>query len=255
MHEAARSAALVCVAMETLQCATRQLVTPAALRQSIVDHLAQHLHVHGTDYWTLKYHLALHLADQYEDDKKLSDTFVTERRHKNPKRFARQALRMTKGFNKMLMEELVCQHLYDWNEFPGLDDHLVHPHPVPKCLRWTVHDVFGSASSLAMSRLYRASDGATYQAGDVALLGAAHQHACGKMLYHLSVDGSPWIAVQFWPVVAAHGPRCNKHRLGEEDARMVPSTDLKAVVSYQTTGTRDAIVRLPMYYMCKESLV
>ena len=78
------------------------------------EHLSKHKDVHGIADWTLKNHLSFHIAKQYEEDKQLPNTFVTERRHKDPKRFVRQALRMTKGLNRKIMEELVCQHFFEW---------------------------------------------------------------------------------------------------------------------------------------------
>ena len=95
LHEAARSASLACAAVEMMQCATRSLVGPHELLLAVRDHLQQHLHVYGLEWWTLKYHLVFHIALQYGDDGELWDTFVTERRHRAPKRFARQGLRMT----------------------------------------------------------------------------------------------------------------------------------------------------------------
>ena len=187
LHEAARSAALVCAAVEKLQCATRKLVGRPELRQAICDHLARHQRVHGTEWWTLKDHLALHLPDQEE----LFDTFVTERRHKDPKRFARLALRTSmKGYNKGLMEELVCQHFHNWNQFRP-EDALVAPHAVPKRLQGPLRDIFPTAYNIQISQQFRGADGRKIHAGDVALLGAARGHSCCKIWCHVNVDGVP----------------------------------------------------------------
>ena len=249
LHEAARSAALVCAAVEKLQCATRKLVGRPELRQAICDHLARHQRVHGTEWWTLKDHLALHLPDQEE----LFDTFVTERRHKDPKRFARLALRTSmKGYNKGLMEELVCQHFHDWNQFRP-EDALVAPHAVPKRLQGPLRDIFPTAYNIQISQQFRGADGRKIHAGDVALLGAARGHSCCKIWYHVNVDGVPWTCLELWPLQGAIGPRCKKYRV-ETAATILPSTDIKASVSYMLEG-EFAIVRLPLYYMYKESLI
>ena len=46
LHEAARSMALCCGAIELLQCASRQLITPAQLHDGIVHHLQKHQEVY-----------------------------------------------------------------------------------------------------------------------------------------------------------------------------------------------------------------
>jgi hypothetical protein len=246
LHEAARSAALVCEAVETLHCCSRNLVHPSVLRKVIRDHLALHKQVHGTEWWTLKNYLAQHIAKHYEEDGVLFNTFVTERRHQDPKRFARQALKTSKGYNKMLMEELLCQHFHNWTKSHSAG--VLNAHPLTKRMRDDLYRVWPRASSIEMSRTYVAADGGKYHAGDAVLLGAAHAHAAGLVWYHVNVDDVAWTCLEVWPVVAACGPRCNKHRI-DRSAHMLRSTDLQAIPCYRALPGDFAIVRLPMHYV------
>ena len=136
------------------------------MKKVVKAHFAKHKEVHGIEYWTLKNHVPWHICEQYEKDKIAYNTFLTERRHRLPKRYARQALRMTTGFNKMVMEELVCQHFFDWNRFPG-DANFVDLHPFPKKLHKKTQAVFPSASTIERSRKYFAADGSSYAIGDL----------------------------------------------------------------------------------------
>ena len=151
----------------------------------------------------------------------------------------------------MLMEELVCQHFHDWSHFEGADAGLVGSHPLPKRLH-TLYTVWPGANAIEMSVEYRAADGSKHHAGDVVLLGAAHAHACGKVWYHVNVDDVAWTCIEVWPVIAACGPRCNKHRI-DCSTTMLRSTDLRERAWHRALGDC-AIVRLPMHYVCKEAL-
>ena len=204
LHNAARCVTLACTAVELLHCAERRLPPAAALQQAIHDHLALHLTVHGSaDWWVLKHHLAIHIGEQYALDGRLMSTFVTERRHKDPKRFARQALRVSKGFNKALIEELACQHLHDLAKthvFGGLVD----PAVPPRRKAYELDEAFPTAREYVVSRVFRADDGAQFVGGDVALLGARLGHACGRIVYHAEVDGFAWTRLELWPAMERH---------------------------------------------------
>ena len=178
-------------------------------------------------------------------------TFVTERRHKDPKRFARQALRVKKGFNKLLIEELACQHLHDLAKthvFGGLVD----PAVPPRRKAYELDEAFPTAREYVVSRVFRADDGAQFVGGDVALLGARLGHACGRIVYHAEADGFAWTRLQLWPVMGRHA-RIQCHRT-ESACRFVESRDLRAVVCYQQTGPDVARVLLPRHYMYKEGV-
>ena len=252
LHEAARSASLACAAVEMMQCATRSLVGPNELLLAVRDHLQQHHRVYGSLWWTLKNHLVIHIALDYFRDRELWDTFVTERRHKQPKRFARQALRTKgKGYNKMLMEELICQHLHDWREWRGHDAGVLDPRPPSRRSLEAFTQVFPQASSIVQSTTYRTESGALCCAGNVALLGRAHGHACGKIWYHLLVDGVAWTCLEVWPPLDSVGPICKSYRIDTRSCTLLPSLDLRDIVSYRVQGAI-ALVRVPLYYIYRE---
>ena len=252
LHEAARSASLACAAVEMMQCATRSLVGPNELLLAVRDHIQQHHRVYGSLWWTLKNHLVIHIALDYFRDRELWDTFVTERRHKAAKRFARQAL-YTKGqsYNKMLMEELICQHFHDWREWRGHDAGVLDPHPPTRRSLEAYRQVFPQAGSIAQSKTYRTEYGALCCTGNVALLGRAHGHACGKIWYHLLVDGVAWTCMEVWPPLDSVGPICKRYRMDTRSCTLLPSLDLRDIVSYRVQGAI-ALVRVPLYYIYRE---
>ena len=85
------------------------------------------------------------------------DTFCGERKHKGPKRFARLGLRLTQGYNKMLMEEMVCQHFHDWAEDPVIAGGLVGKQPLAKATRDALQKVWPTATCIEQSCEYRAA--------------------------------------------------------------------------------------------------
>ena len=208
--------------------------------------------MYGLEWWTLKYHLVFHIAIQYGCDGELWDTFVTERRHQVSKRFARQALRAKgKGYNKMLMEELICQHFHDWREWRGHDAGVLDPRPPSRRSLEAFTQVFPQAGSIAQSTTYRTESGALCRAGNVALLGRAHGHACGKIWYHLLVDGVAWTCLEVWPPLDSVGPICKRYRVDTPSCTLLPSLDLRDIVAYRVQGAI-ALVRLPLYYIYRE---
>jgi hypothetical protein len=247
LHAAARCVVAACIAVEMLHCGTRQRVSRAELVRVVDDHNAQHQRCHGVKYWTLKNHLAMHIARQSLPE---LNTFVTERRHKEPKRFARQALKLTgSGYNQYLMEELLCQHLSCWAEWPGRSPGLRGSSPLSRRREGDIKDLKPewrhlSQSDFKRSCTYLAESGETFHAGDCVLLGGSHDGSCGLVQDHVEVLGDVWTCLQIWPLIASEGGRCTKHRI-DETPRFLSSKDLKTAVCFRASGP-NAVVRIPM---------
>ena len=111
--------------------------------------------------------------------------------------------------------------------------------------------VFPHAGSIKQSTTYRTESGALCRAGNVALLGSAHGHACGKIWYHLLVDGVAWTCLEVWPPLDSVGPICKSYRIDTRSCTLLPSLDLRDIVSYRVQGAI-ALVRLPLYYIYRE---
>ena len=171
---------------------------------------------------------------------------MTERKHKEPKRFARLALHQGTNYNKTFMEEVILQHFSNWTMSNKYKPGLLNAREPTKRLREDLCRVWPSASSFEMSSIYVSANGGKFQSGDaVLLLGDEHAHAAGMLLYHVSVDGL-WTCLQVWPRVAAQRTRCNKHRMCRSP-RMVRSIHLHAVVCYRKLSEEFASVHVPMH--------
>ena len=232
LHAAAESCVMICTSLELLQCASRRLIPAQELHDATIAHLRKHLEVHGTEWWVYKHHQAAHLAKMYKDHGFLPDTLVTERRHKEPKRFCMQRLGLI-GYEKGLMEELALQHLHDWRKFQTVT--LLNPQPLPKRLRLGVEELFPHATSLETSVEFTATSGQKYHTRDAVLLGDAHRRAMGKLWYHFNVDGSPWSCLEIWPLVRVLDERCAQFSVCDT-AHYVRSTDLLSPTIYRISG-------------------
>ena len=92
-----------------LQSVRRGLVPPDLLMASILDHLNAFLTEYGEDPWKPKHHYSIHLAWMLAAKRQLVACFVTERKHRQIKRFTR--LRQnTKSFEVGTAEDLTIQH-------------------------------------------------------------------------------------------------------------------------------------------------
>jgi len=251
LHEAARSAILCCDVTEMMLHASWVRPHPSQMQNAYIDYSKKHKEVHGTEYWTLKNHLPFHLCEQYGKDRgNLPNCLCGERRHKTPKRFARESIRLsgqTTAFNTSLMEELICQHFYDWRHFGKCEESRV----LTRKERHMFNDAFPMANTILMSRSYKSEQGVSYRAGDAALLGAEYAHACGVLWYLLEIDDEVIACVEVWPVLASRG-RCSRHRI-ESDAKAVPVSALKAIVCYRKFQEY-ADVLIPMQYRTNEMM-
>ena len=81
-----------------------------------------------------------------------------------------------------------------------------------------------------------------------------HGHACGKIWYLILVDGVAWTCLEVWPPLDSVGPMgciCTRYRMDTASCTLLPSRDLRDIVSYRVQGAI-ALVRLPLYYIYRE---
>ena len=162
----------------------------------------------------------------------LADTFVTERRHKDPKRFAMSRLSGI-SYEKGLMEDLVLQHLHDWRHYQHSS--LTNPQPLPRRLQLPVEEVFPGARAVHTSSEYIAESGGKFRRGDTVLLDNVHNRSMGKIWYHFDVDGTSWSCLSLWPLLEVVNERYARFRV-TEDPTVLPSTCLTSLCVYRLQG-------------------
>ena len=237
-HAAAESMVFLCDAIELLQCAGRKTIGPQELHNGIMRHLRKHQAVYGDSAWVFKHHQAAHLAMMYKNFGYLYNTLVTERKHKEPKRFAMNKVSRL-GYEKGLMEDMLLQHLHDWNAFRKVS--LVNPKPLTKRVKQSVLDVFPGAQSIEISITYIAASGEKFSRGDLALLGPTHCRACGEIWYHFNVDGAVWCCLAMWPLLRVEAGRFGVYRICH-DPVVIPSTDILGVGIYRICGDNATVI-------------
>ena len=91
-------------------------------------------------------------------------------------------------YSKKLMEEVICQHLHDW-EVAEPAQACLGLHKLPKRMVNSTRDIFPHARNIQTSVEYKDADGIKYHVGDMAWLGTAYGHASCILWYHFDVDG------------------------------------------------------------------
>ena len=175
----------------------------------------------------------------------LFNTFVTERKHKDPKHFAFDN-RSKVMYEKGLMEELCCQHLYDWKNFKVA--HVSSPQPLSKQMQNRCTEIFPGATRIEIAVEFVNELGAKFHSGDLALLGGSRRPQCGIIWYHFVVDGVWWSCVAVWPFLKLKSDRCAIHNV-VEDPQTVRCEDLSCLALYRmSAGGERAMVIWPRAY-------
>jgi len=200
LHPGAVAISSLCDGLEALLCASRLGITSAELHERIVDHLGKAQAAFGTEYWKFKHHMPMHLADMYRLFQRLIASFVTERKHRNPKRLA-FARRTQSNYEWSILSDLVLQHFQDWNDF--VDGHgLISPHQIhDRALRLQTSEAFPLALEIQTAVEYKSRTGAKFHVGDHVLLASTdlQRVTLGKIWHFLDVDGAHWTVLSTWP--------------------------------------------------------
>ena len=133
--------------LDLLMLTPRGCVDPSALQDAVEKFLAK-CKEHFPHLMVKKFHSLMHLAMRLDAFGMLLTCWVHERKHRLIRRFCNDVLN-TACFERSVMGNVVCQHLYEL----GLDTNfdytvgLVNPRAAPKLLRQTVcNDLCGGAS-------------------------------------------------------------------------------------------------------------
>ena len=197
-HPIALSLSLGCDALEYLQCASRKQVTPQQLQNAVMQYLRAHTAAYGDSVWVFKHHMAAHIAEMYASFGYLADSFVTERKHRNPKRYA-MARKSRVSYEKGMMSDMILQHIEDWSAW--CIDRITTPTAVPKKLHAYVSDVFPGVdiNAVQIGGEYHHASGAKFCKSDIVLLSSSiGMHVLGEVWYHFQIGADNWTCVSLW---------------------------------------------------------
>ena len=156
------------------------LVTPDQLDKSITKHAELCKAAYGNLLWVYKHHAAaIHLADQFRRHGLLVSLFTHERRHKLPKRFIKDRRKLS-GFERGVIEECTCQHLYDLqSELLICGLHM--PHDPKRSQGEALFANFPDATSFKVAAACSLSTGAVAKVGDVVAFRHGDDIAIGEL--------------------------------------------------------------------------
>ena len=182
---------LLCtVVMELLHGALRgaQTATPDLLEEAIIAHFRQHLEAFGEEFWAFKFHMGMRVPDMWRRVGILLACWILERKHKLIKRFI-QDQKNPKGYEMHLMRQLTAQHIHDWQNW-RLTQGLIRPREAPATVLGALREVLQSERPLtiAMGAVLSQRGGQAWR-GDVVLLDASRDYACGEVWFHVSEAG------------------------------------------------------------------
>ena len=161
-----RSFLALCDSLDLLCHVQEGLVTPDQLEDAITKHAVLSQAAYGNLVWVYKHHVAaMHLADQLRRHGLLVSLFTQERRHKLVKRFIKDRRKLS-GFERGVIEEVTCQHLYDL-QAELLTCCLRAPHDPTRSQREALIASFPDALSFQVAAACSLLTGAVANVGDV----------------------------------------------------------------------------------------
>lgn len=229
----------LCDVLDLLKCINIRKVDHALLDTLIMRHLTLFQSAYGELNWVYKHHVTAHIAEQLRRFGTLICLFTPERRHKVVKRFS-HARRTAKGFEKGIMEELVCHMLSEFEELSLTEACLLDPVSPRANLVSTLRAYRPLAKTMLASRSLRTVGGATIMARDVVLLSSSD---IGEVWFHCSIDGELLSCVSIWsPAPSDHDTiDCKRYRR-EDNPGLVSASDILTSLVHCASGNCVAVL-------------
>ena len=195
----------LCDVLEQLLRIPRGTASPASVRTAVQTHLRRFRAVYGEDAFVPKCHMAMHLADMFEQHGLLISCFVHERKHKEIKRYANELDITNASFEKSVLKDVLYMHVEALKEpsiYTSSTAHLVPPvSQASQKLRDVVQRELGTVSPIHTARCAAGHYGLRCSAGDVAIMQVGGEVRVSEVWFHVRVDGvcitccSPWNAL------------------------------------------------------------
>ena len=229
-----------------LQSVRRGLVPPDLLMASILDHLNAFLTEYGEDPWKPKHHYSIHLAWMLAAKRQLVACFVTERKHRQIKRFTR--LRQnTKSFEVGTAEDLTIQHLEDL-EHADWTSALQNKRKPYKRQLGPLREAFPGVDDFEVARC-AVCQGQRVHWGDVVYYEGERGRSCGEVLSHVQHAGrEAYTIVSEWePLAEDASSTWSAFRVPDPSSVVVVLTaQVGSPVIHSRTG--DRVLVLPPFY-------
>ena len=219
-----------------IRCIPVDATTPDQLEEAVLSHMRSYKHLFGTENMIPKFHMALHLIDQYRKHGKLPNCWALERKHKNVKKFANNVQNTKCDFEAYVLREVTVQHLgvlsmNDEAHF-GTESCLVHATPPNASLLQMLQRIFGNDCEFGYSICARINQYETCSKDDVVMLQAYHGILVAKVRFHIrvthphSLQRDVLSCVHLWDEVSSHN-RFSKWQVSDEHPHLCRTSDIK----------------------------
>ena len=234
------SAVFLCDVVELLLESRSGGSTPELLEAGVLRHLEQQRKAWDLDLWIPKSHYVLHLASQWAHHGVLLATFVNERKHKEPKRYAEYRHSLD-SYEHGLLLDVTVQQLWEVG-FPleGVVHHsLADP---PQALRSMLESVFGDGIAIEVS--HRAVvHGREVRAKDVCTYSEEGLVRVGKVGYFVIVNGQSLAVLAPWDLVAQDSRSATYQK--RDDYRFVSTGALGEAVVFSVDDASTSTILKP----------
>ena len=252
LHAEVEGCLLCCSTIELHQACAYGKASPDALEPSVMEFMKARQDAYGMDNWVFKHHQAMHVPRMAKKNKRLFGSLVNERKHRLIKRFARDH-QISKAYERHLMQQLIAQHFHDLEHMPLKALGLIDPRTASKQLRDTLQHMRPNVNMVVAST--SASDGlATFNRGDIVLLGHRHGFAAAEIWFHVDCDAGTVDAtgvlslVDIYPFqrTGADG-RWGQYELVCGTPTLIPTVDIRCSAIYKKSD-RTVSALWPVYY-------
>lgn len=193
--------------LDLLRNTSCESVTPESLMRAIKQHLEFFKSTYGEDHMTPKFHMVLHLPEQFRRHNMLLSCFTHERKHKSIKRFANHLHNTSKDFESSVIESMTLAHLDDFADsvvFPSSKARLVNPSAAKQELTDTIRQISGLNGDVETSRTAVLPSSTQCSVNDVVACQIEGDIVVGQIWFHASVLGNCFTCISMWQPVAGN---------------------------------------------------
>ena len=192
-------------AVEFITSVSRGRVSPNMIRGAVQKFLVIFLATWGPTYLTPKLHWLLHFAKTFEVFGVLIACFVTERYHRNPKRYATELQNKSKNASACLLKEVTCHSLARLEVPTALTFNvcLIGPRKPTKAVKKKLMELLEADPATIIDPISIANEArfnvfGTCSKNDVVLITDGDGFKAAKVLLHFGLDDDCITIVNVW---------------------------------------------------------
>ena len=226
--------------VELIVACGRGNVSAPQLLTAVETFLALFAAAWGFRWMVPKFHWLLHLPTILENwAGVLLNCFCLERKHRVPKRYAKEIENISKRANESLLSEVICHHLGQLSDPESFkfETGLVHPKKPSRAVTRLIQERLGVDDSydVKVSAEARFSRVATCKKDDVVIFkDGDDSFRVGKVLLHFEVDSVPISMLEVFDCVRRDTDMCRAvwRTRGQDDYKMIDTDEIMETVVY-----------------------